>query len=53
MTTRANLRVETNAQATRLLFEGKRGVGVEYRQGKEIMIGEKAANMIKAEMRIG
>jgi choline dehydrogenase-like flavoprotein len=35
MGTRANLRVETNAQATRILFEGKRAVGVEYRQGKE------------------
>src|SRR3981189_3413191 len=36
MTTRANLRVETGAQATRILFEGKRAVGVEYRQGKEL-----------------
>ena len=36
MATRANLRVETNAQASRILFEGKRAVGVEYRQGKEI-----------------
>src|SRR5712675_1145060 len=35
MATRANLRVETRAQATRILFEGKRAVGVEYRQGKE------------------
>jgi choline dehydrogenase-like flavoprotein len=35
MTTRANLRVETGAQASRILFEGKRAVGVEYRQGKE------------------
>src|SRR6202789_2917426 len=35
MATRPNLRVETNAQATRILFEGKRAVGVEYRQGKE------------------
>src|SRR3982075_1526954 len=35
MGTRANLHVETNAQATRILFEGKRAVGVEYRQGKE------------------
>ena len=33
---RANLRVETKAQATRILFEGKRAVGVEYRQGKEL-----------------
>ena len=36
MTTRANLRVETNAHATRILFEGKRAVGVEFRQGKEV-----------------
>ena len=36
MTTRSNLRVETNAHARRILFEGKRAVGVEYRQGKEI-----------------
>ena len=32
---RANLHVETQAQATRILFEGKRAVGVEYLQGKE------------------
>src|ERR1700732_1339169 len=36
MATRANLRVETHAQATRILFEGKRAVGVEYRQGKNV-----------------
>jgi choline dehydrogenase-like flavoprotein len=36
MTTRANLRVETKAHATRIQFEGKRAVGVEYRQGKEL-----------------
>src|SRR5713101_5670136 len=36
MATRANLRVETQAQATRILFEGKRAVGVEYRQGEAI-----------------
>ena len=36
MATRSNLRVETDAQATRILFEGKRAVGVEYRQGKEL-----------------
>jgi choline dehydrogenase-like flavoprotein len=35
MTTRQNLRVETKAQATRILFEGKRAVGVEYVQGKD------------------
>ena len=36
MGSRANLRVETTAHATRILFEGKRAVGVEYRQGKEL-----------------
>jgi choline dehydrogenase len=32
---RANLRVETNAHATRVLFEGRRATGVSYRQGGE------------------
>jgi len=36
MATRANLRVETGAYATRILFEGKRAIGVEYRQGNDI-----------------
>jgi choline dehydrogenase-like flavoprotein len=36
MGNRTNLRVETHAHATRILFEGKRAVGVEYRQGKEL-----------------
>lgn len=31
---RKNLNVITGARATRILFEGKRAVGVEYRQGK-------------------
>jgi choline dehydrogenase-like flavoprotein len=35
MATRTNLRVETHAQATRILFEGRRAVGVEYRQGND------------------
>jgi choline dehydrogenase len=30
---RPNLRVETNAQTTRILFEGRRAVGIEYRKG--------------------
>ena len=33
---RPNLKVETKAHATRILFEGKRAVGVEIRQGKEV-----------------
>jgi choline dehydrogenase-like flavoprotein len=36
MTTRSNLQVETEAYATRILFEGKRAVGVEYKQGNEL-----------------
>jgi choline dehydrogenase-like flavoprotein len=36
MTTRPNLRVETNALASRILFEGVRAVGVEYRKGKDV-----------------
>jgi choline dehydrogenase len=33
---RPNLTVETKAMTTRILFEGKRAVGVEYRQGGEL-----------------
>ena len=33
---RSNLRIETGAQASRLLFEGKRCVGVAFRQGGQI-----------------
>ncbi|RVD59734.1 choline dehydrogenase [Mesorhizobium sp. M2D.F.Ca.ET.185.01.1.1] len=32
---RANVRVETNALATKILFDGKRAVGVEYEQNGE------------------
>ena len=35
METRKNLHVVTGAHATRILFEGKRAVGIEYRQGKD------------------
>ena len=31
-----NLRVETQAHVQRILFEGKRAVGVEYKQGKHL-----------------
>jgi choline dehydrogenase-like flavoprotein len=36
MGSRANLHVETNAHTTRILFEGKRAVGVEFRKGAEV-----------------
>jgi choline dehydrogenase-like flavoprotein len=35
MNNRANLRVETHAIATRILFENRRAVGVQYHQGGE------------------
>jgi len=40
---RANLRVETGALATKVIFEGKRAVGVEYRQhgeARKVLAGE-------------
>ncbi len=36
MGNRGNLHVETQAYATRILFDGKRAVGVEYRRGNEL-----------------
>lgn len=33
---RSNLTVETNAQVQRIVFEGKRAVGVEFKQGKQV-----------------
>ena len=33
---RANLAIATEAHATKLLFEGRRAVGVEYRQGADL-----------------
>ncbi len=33
---RSNLRIETEALAQRILFDGRRAVGVEYRQGVEV-----------------
>ncbi|WP_186396732.1 GMC family oxidoreductase [Stappia sp. TSB10GB4] len=50
---RANLRVETRAHATRILFEGRRAVGVEYRRkgrlhvaraGREVILAAGAVN---------
>ncbi len=45
--TRPNLRVETEALATRVVFEGRRAVGVEYRQ-RGITRTERAAEIILA-----
>jgi choline dehydrogenase len=45
---RANLRVETEALATRVLFEGKRAVGVEYIQRGEQKQAKASAEVILA-----
>ena len=43
---RPNLRVETDALATRVLFDGKRASGVEYRQGDELRTAHARAEVI-------
>ena len=43
---RPNLRVETEALTTRVLFDGRRAVGVEYRQGGEVRRATAAAEVI-------
>ena len=45
---RANLRVITGAQATRVLIENGRAVGVEYRRGKETVTLRARAEVILA-----
>jgi len=45
---RKNLRVETEAQTTRILFEGKRAVGVEYVQGGITKVARASAEVILA-----
>ncbi len=45
---RAKLRVEVEALATRVLFEGKRAVGVEYRQGGSTRTARAAREVILA-----
>jgi choline dehydrogenase len=43
---RANLTVETNAHANRVLFEGRRAVGVEYQVGDETRVARPNAEVI-------
>jgi len=45
---RANLTVATDALAARLLFEGRRAVGVEYRQGDSLHAARAHAEVIVA-----
>jgi len=43
---RANLKVETRALATRILFEGKRAVGIAYTQGGQKRVARAAREVI-------
>lgn len=45
---RPNLHVEINAQVTRVLFEGRRAVGVEYRRGGRTLIARPSGEVILA-----
>src|SRR5579863_6366070 len=45
---RANLRVETNALASRVLFEGRRASGVEFRQNGETRTAKASREVILA-----
>lgn len=50
---RRNLTVETNAQTTRILFGGKRAVGVEYRQGGSLRQARANIEVVLAAGAIG
>jgi choline dehydrogenase len=43
---RANLQVETNARAKRLLFDGKRVIGVEYERGGQSLQAHAAKSVV-------
>jgi choline dehydrogenase len=45
---RANLKVVSEALATRVLFEGRRAVGVEYRQGNETIQARASGEIVLA-----
>ena len=50
---RPNVEVVTRAQVTRLLFEGKRAVGVEYRRGGQLHVARARAEIILSAGAIG
>ncbi|NQV80934.1 MAG: choline dehydrogenase [Alphaproteobacteria bacterium] len=43
---RANLTVVTGARATKVLFEGRKAIGVEYRWGERVMAAHAASDVI-------
>ena len=50
---RPNLRIETRAQTLRILFEGKRAVGVEYLQGGERRVARARREIVLSAGAIG
>lgn len=50
---RSNLRVETGAQTLRIIFEGRRAVGVEYLQGGERHIARARSEIVLSAGAIG
>ncbi len=50
---RANLRVVTNAQARRILFEGRRAVGIEYFAGDQLQTATASKEVILSAGAIG
>src|SRR5690606_1711604 len=50
---RPNLRVETDAQATRIVFDGRRAVGVEFQQGGARKTARAAREVVLAAGAIG
>jgi choline dehydrogenase len=50
---RANLRVEVRAQITRVLFEGKRAVGIEFRQDGQLRQARASGEVILCAGAIG
>lgn len=50
---RPNFRVESNALVTRILFEGRRAVGVEFLRGDRRFVAKAAAEVILASGSVG
>lgn len=50
---RPNVQIVTRAQVTRILFEGKRAVGVEYRRGGQFHVARARAEIILSAGAIG
>jgi choline dehydrogenase len=50
---RANLRIETQVHATRILFDGKRAIGVEYKRGDRLETAQCSGEVLVSSGAIG